>query len=83
MRFWIFIAVLIVALTLPVWCFLISAALYALWRPAYELLCIGVCIDAQFGVVYEGLPYLYTLSAGGIILLADMMKPLLMVYDTT
>lgn len=79
-RFASFLILGYAALTLPLAVFLIGACMYALVYRGYELLCIGVCIDALFGYGGHAFPYLYT--SGILVILAVVLcaRPYLRVY---
>ena len=67
-------------LLLPLYVALPFVVLYALWRPAYELIIIGMLIDAQFGSI-ASFGYIYTLTFGTLVLLAEVLKPHLAFYN--
>jgi hypothetical protein len=71
-----------IALLAPLWLFLVCAALYALTVRGYELIVLGMFIDAQFGVASTSFPYLYTVSTGAIILVLELAKPHLTFYES-
>lgn len=82
MRIVIFAGVAAFALLTPLYVFIPMALLYALWRPAYELIILGAVIDAQFGLGIASFGYLYTLVLGAIVLGAEFLKPHLSFYNT-
>ncbi len=83
MRPTLFLLMLFISLLTPFWFFILSCVLYVfvLRKPSYELIVIGVIIDSQFGVGVAQFSYLYTISAGTIVLIAEMSKPFLSFYD--
>ena len=60
------------------WLLLPFAILHAFSWFAFELIIIAAAIDAYFGVLYVA-PY-YTISALGLVVLAEWVKPRLSVY---
>jgi len=63
------------ALFLPMWSFLVLAVLYGLvWTP-YELLILALCIDAQFGDQQLGVWYWYTLWISCILVFSVYIRP--------
>lgn len=70
-----FFAVLIIGIFLPLWVFVCVACLYAFFYLPYELLFVGVFIDAQFGDVHTGVWFLYTLIVIALLSLAIVSKP--------
>ncbi|MCA9364149.1 hypothetical protein KC727_02930 [Candidatus Kaiserbacteria bacterium] len=51
---------------------------YALWKPAYELIILGFCIDAFFGT--STFVHQYLLLTAAIVLVAELLKPQLRFY---
>ncbi len=80
MRILMFIGVALIGFLLPFWAFCIAAACYIVWKPGYELIVLGVCIDAQFGMSLLSVPYLYTVSVAVLLLVFNLMKPHLSIY---
>lgn len=80
MHLFLFFIVILVALFLPVWAFVVGAILYALVYTPYEILILALCIDAQFGDPSRGLWFLYTLSTAVILLATVFIKPQLRFY---
>jgi hypothetical protein len=80
MRIFLFIVIILIALFLPLWAFVIAASIYALLYTPYELLVLAVCIDAQFGDPSRGLWFLYTLCVAGVLLGSVFIKPQLRFY---
>lgn len=81
MRIGIFIGVVLSGLLMPFWFFIACAFLYALWKPGYELIVLGMFIDAQFGIPENEFPYVYTLSLGILVLATSFLKPYLRFYE--
>lgn len=78
MRLGIFLLVVLAGFLTPFWFFVLCAIAYALWKPAYELIFLGVIIDAHFGI---GTQYFYTLVCSLLVLVLEMTKPLLSFYE--
>jgi hypothetical protein len=70
----------LVALFLPFWIFACLAPLYAFIFAPYELLILGVCIDAQFADTARGVGYAYTGFIALITLAVMAARPLLRFY---
>jgi len=81
MRIFCFLGIILTALFLPFWIFVCMSIIYALTWNAYELLIIGLFIDAQFGDVSRQLWYLYSISSAGILALTIYIKPHLRFYQ--
>lgn len=81
MRIFLFSIMILVALFLPLWAFIIGAFLYALIYTPYEILVLAVCVDAQFGDPGRGVWFLYTLSTSVILLATVFIKPQLRFYQ--
>ncbi len=79
-RFFLYIAVVLSALFLPFWAFVLIAFVYALFFAPHEVIVVGVLIDAQFGEVGIGVWYLYTLATIGIFFVTLYSKPYLSFY---
>ncbi|NCN52290.1 hypothetical protein GW943_00550 [Candidatus Parcubacteria bacterium] len=81
MRVLAYMVVLALAFTMPLWVFVIAAALYFARWSGGELLVIAVCVDALFGShgTFSGL--LYTAITGGLYLFAAAIKPQLRIYQ--
>lgn len=75
-----FICVLLAALFFPVWVFACLAPLYAFVFAPYEILVLGVCIDAQFGDTARGVWFIYTGIAALAMLSVMAVRPLLRFY---
>lgn len=80
-RIFSFIAVAASALFFPLWAFSLAALVYAFAFSPYELLLIGVLIDAGFGSP-GGTSYGYTAVAAGACIIAAYLRPYLSVYST-
>lgn len=74
------ILLVLIALYMPFWVFVITGFTYALFFHSFELCIIAVCIDAQFGNPEHGIWYLYTLSALIIFITMMYVKPRLRFY---
>lgn len=64
----------------PWWMCALYAAGYALWRPAYELVPLGVIVDAHFGAFSGGAGVWYTLLFTTLLFTAETLKPRLSYY---
>ena len=80
MWFALYIGVFVAALLMPLWFFALCAFCYALFRPGYELILIGVLVDAQFGTASPGFPYMYTAATVLIVFGLIFLKPHLSFY---
>ncbi len=76
-----FVVVALLGFTLPLSLFLLVCIAYMLWRPGYELIVLGVCIDAQFGQGIGAFAYEYTLSIAFLVLVLGLVKPHLALYQ--
>lgn len=77
-----FILLTLLGYSTPVWVFVPAVGLYiAIWR-GYELLILSAFIDAQFGQGGLLFGYVYTLSVGLILLVAELLKPRLRLYNS-
>lgn len=78
-RIIVFFTLLVLSTMMPLFVFVPAALMYALvWR-GYELIMLGMLIDAYFGVDVV-VPY-YTLIAGFLVASAEWVKPSLLVYN--
>lgn len=68
------------ALFLPFWYFVPLACVYAFVFSPYELLILGVLIDAEFGDPSLGMSYRYTLAITCIVLASFFLKPYIRFY---
>ncbi len=76
----IFFGVVVIAgFILPTPALIIVAALYAALYPAYELVALGILLDASYGVGAFGVPFpfLYTLAACVIVAVMAIARPYL------
>jgi len=81
MRIFAFIIVILLALYTPFLVFIMGALAYAvLIKKPYELVVLGVCIDAQFGDTTRSLWYLYTLGTGIIFIMLSVFRPYLIFH---
>lgn len=80
MRLFFFVVLIFSAYLLPIWLFLLLCFAYAVLFQAYELLILGLLVDAQFGIGVFPYSALYTLSIGTIIFVAEIIKPYLLFY---
>jgi len=80
MRLLYFLIVLITAVALPWWIALPFFAFYAFRFQAYELIALGVLLDAYFGYM---LPWhvAYTTAAGVLCIVAELLKPRISLYE--
>ena len=76
-RILLFCILAILGATGPLPLFALCFLLYTLVYTGFEVIFIAVCIDAYFGY---GSGYYYTLSAGVLVLLVQMLRPKLFVY---
>lgn len=82
MRIALFSILVLLTLFAPLWLVFLSAVVYACMRPvAYELLVLGVCIDAGFGSGFAHYGVMYTAMFGAIVLAAELIKPHLRFYE--
>lgn len=70
-----YILVLLTALFLPLWAFLFVIVVYGFIYTPYELILIGVLIDAQFGGAGAHQEYLYTLATVVSAIILVVLKP--------
>lgn len=79
MRFLCFISIVIVSAILPWWLVLPLWACYAFAFQAYELILLGVLLDAYFGYT---MPWhiLYTLTAAALCFLIELLRPRMAFY---
>lgn len=70
-----FVGVSLASITLPWWAVLPLWAVYALAYTGYELVVLGILLDAYFGYSAGGLHIFYTAAAAGICILATLIKP--------
>lgn len=75
MRILFFIVLILVALYTPLWVFSILAIIYACIYVPYELVILGLCIDAGFGYTTFGL--WYTACTLSIAVSTELLKPYL------
>lgn len=76
-----FITLFLTALFLPLWIFVPLAALYACIFGAYEIIVIGIYIDAQFGNPdMHKIWFLYTMLTLSIVGVSLLVKPFLRFY---
>jgi hypothetical protein len=80
MRFAYFILLGIVSVTMPWWLVLPLSALYAFFFRSYEIIALGVALDAYFGYA---LPWhvFYTVCALGLCLFLEPIRPRIALYD--
>ena len=69
-----FIGVVIVSVIAPWWLTMLFFAWYAVQSRAYELVALGMLLDAYFGYT---LPWqcVYTAVAAGLYIAAELLKP--------
>lgn len=79
-RFLNFSIVLILAATGPVWLFIGFAGAYAFFYGGIELLVLGALIDAYYMSSITSIPW-YTIMAGGALVLVELIKPHLLLYN--
>lgn len=75
-----FFGMTLAALFLPLWVFACLVPLYAFIFAPYELLALGICIDAQFGDTARGVWFAYTGVAALTMLAVMAVRPLLRFY---
>ncbi len=80
MRILLYIGICISALTLPFAVFCILACIYALLYSPYDLLPIGVLVDASFGDTARPVWFLYTIGVTLILICTSVLKPYLRFY---
>lgn len=82
LRIMSFVLTVLCTVFLPFWVFVCIACVYALtWTP-FELILIGVYIDAQFGNPYTGIWFAYTLTAIIFVGISILAKPYLRFYNS-
>lgn len=81
MRVSAYIALIIIAFTMPFWLFVLGVMLYIARWYGGELLIIAACVDVVFGTDGVAGGFLYTLVTAGIFLGATFLKPRLRVYQ--
>jgi hypothetical protein len=80
MRILFLLALVVIGYSTPFWFFIVCGALYVILWQGYELMVLGVLIDAQFAEPSIPLMYLYTLSSTALMLFALAIKPHLRFY---
>lgn len=70
----------LVALFFPFWVFLLLSIIYGFVYEPYELLIIGLIVDAQFGDVGQYESYTYTISIAILSTALFFIKPQLRIY---
>lgn len=82
MRLIYFIAIVVASVVLAWWLVVLLWVLYALMFRAYELIALGILLDAYFGYV---LPWhvFYTVAATLVCIGASVLKPRMMFYDAS
>lgn len=80
MRIVFFIVLIAVTVAVPWWLVVPLWAVYALRYVAYELVVLGIALDAYFGMM---MPWhvVYTVSAFVVCLGAEWLKPRMSLYD--
>ena len=72
---------LVMALVLPLWCFVLGVCLLVWVYTPYELLTIAVYVDVVFGSTPDHAAFLYTLSVCSALMLGLAAKPFLRFYN--
>lgn len=82
MRALSFTALFILSFALPWWFVLILSVVYAFRYCAYELIVLGVLLDAVYGGALSShiVPVVYTLTMTVIIFVVEILKPHLSLY---
>lgn len=80
MRVLIFLVLIYLALFSSWYWWLPLAIFYSLWRPAYELIALGLLIDVQFGMGTASFPFIYTVVMTALVLGVELLKPYLSYY---
>jgi hypothetical protein len=70
-----FLCLIVIALMMPVWAFVIAAVGYACMFGLYEILVLAVLVDARFGDAARGFSYMYTLLSAVIVLAVRFIRP--------
>jgi len=78
-----FVMVFMTALFLPLWVFIVACFAYAFIYSPYEILIIGLLVDAQFGGEIQGAGYWYTLSSAVVGAAVFLLKPLFRFSEQT
>jgi hypothetical protein len=74
-----FALIFLSALFLPFWFFLCACIVYGFFYSPYELMIIGLLIDAQFGGTGDISMYTYTLSLIILSVVLFILKPYLLI----
>ncbi len=75
MRIMSFLGIILIALFLPFWVFVVASCIYTFFFQSFELLIIAFCIDAQFGDQNQNIWYMYTLVTFCILACMLYIKP--------
>lgn len=76
-----FYVIVALATFLPVWLFIIAVCAYALRYTAYELILLGILIDAFYGFSTPfAIPY-YTICTTCLLIFIEWIKPQLSLYN--
>lgn len=81
MRILFCLGMILCALFLPFWIFVVLILLYTLLYNGYELIPISLAIDALFGEPGRGVWCMYTLATLSIVVIMVLIKPHLRFYS--
>ncbi len=79
-RIILFCVLTVLGLAGPVWLFVPALLVYMFLYTSVEVVLLAAFIDAYYGYG-SSLPYLYTLSTGGVLLLIHILRPHFLVYN--
>lgn len=77
----LFIGIILLSGILPWWLVLPLWGAYALGYTAYELIVLGVLMDAYFGYSAGALQLFYAIAGVGICIAAELLKPRIAWYS--
>lgn len=79
-RIFLFCILIILGFSGPVWLFIPMVLVYIFIYTSAEVVCLAACIDAYYGYG-SSLPYLYTLSTAAVLLVMQILRPHISVYN--
>ena len=81
MRIFAFISLAVLSLIVPFYIFVIATIGYVLFFRGYEIIILGIVIDSFFGTGDIYLSLYYTSATLAVVILVNLMKPHLSLYD--
>jgi hypothetical protein len=72
---------ILTALFLPFWAFVLGAVAYVFVFGSYEILALAIFVDSIFGDPGRGVWYAYTLTASIVLLISILVKPYMRFYQ--